>query len=172
MSDADTVMEEHRGGRLEIREDLTETGFPGGSAGKELPAMWDTWVWSLGGKIPWRRERLPIPVFWPGESHGLCSPWGHKDLEMTEWLSLHTETWLWSRISRGEDILRERTGKSEGTSRDNSGAGGLGVEDSCGWSGKGEADYCGLKLIKSVMGVSTTSWVFLRATNWPAIIQP
>ena len=27
------------------------------------------------GKIPWRRERLPTPVFWPGESHGLYSPW-------------------------------------------------------------------------------------------------
>ena len=24
------------------------------------------------GKIPWRRERLPTPVFWPGEFHGLC----------------------------------------------------------------------------------------------------
>ena len=24
--------------------------------------------------IPWRRERLPAPVFWPGEFHGLCSP--------------------------------------------------------------------------------------------------
>ena len=23
------------------------------------------------GKIPWRRERLPTPVFWPGEFHGL-----------------------------------------------------------------------------------------------------
>ena len=22
------------------------------------------------GKIPWRRERLPTPVFWPGEFHG------------------------------------------------------------------------------------------------------
>ena len=22
------------------------------------------------GKIPWRRERLPTPVLWPGESHG------------------------------------------------------------------------------------------------------
>ena len=22
------------------------------------------------GKIPWRRERLPTPVFWPGEVHG------------------------------------------------------------------------------------------------------
>ena len=24
------------------------------------------------GKIPWRREWLPTPVFWPGESHGFC----------------------------------------------------------------------------------------------------
>ena len=30
------------------------------------------------GKIPWRREKLPTPVFWPGEFHGLCSPGGCK----------------------------------------------------------------------------------------------
>ena len=40
------------------------------------------------GKIPWRREKLPIPVFWPGEFYELYSPWGHKELEMTEQLSL------------------------------------------------------------------------------------
>ena len=28
------------------------------------------------GRFPWRRERLPTPVFWPGEFHGLYSPWG------------------------------------------------------------------------------------------------
>ena len=39
------------------------------------------------GKIPWRRERLPTPVFWPGEFHGLYSPWGHKESDMTERLS-------------------------------------------------------------------------------------
>ena len=44
----------------------------------------DSWV----GTIPWRRERLPTPVFWPGEFHGLYSPWGHKESDMTEWLSL------------------------------------------------------------------------------------
>ena len=37
---------------------------------KNPPAMWepgfDPWV----GKIPWRRERLPTPVFLPGESCG------------------------------------------------------------------------------------------------------
>ena len=38
--------------------------------------------------IPWRRERLPTPVFWPGEFHGLNSPWGHKELDMTAWPSL------------------------------------------------------------------------------------
>ena len=35
------------------------------------------------GKIPWRRERLPTPVFWPGEFHELYSRWGHKELDTT-----------------------------------------------------------------------------------------
>ena len=42
---------------------------------KNPPAMWETWV----GKIPWRREIRPTPVSWPGEFHGLYSPWGHKE---------------------------------------------------------------------------------------------
>ena len=41
------------------------------------------------GKIPWRRERLPTPVFWAGEFHGLYSPWGCKELDTTEQISLH-----------------------------------------------------------------------------------
>ena len=36
---------------------------------KNLHAMWETWVQFLGGKISWRRESLPTPVFWPGEFH-------------------------------------------------------------------------------------------------------
>ena len=37
-----------------------------------LPAVWETWVQSLGcRKIPWRKERLPTPVFWLGEFHGV-----------------------------------------------------------------------------------------------------
>ena len=51
--------------------------------------MWETWVQSLGsGRFPWRTERLPTPVFWPGEFHGLYSSWGCKELETTERLSL------------------------------------------------------------------------------------
>ena len=50
-----------------------------------LPAMQETWV----GQIPWRRKRLPTPVFCPGEFHGLYSPWGRKELDTAEQLSLH-----------------------------------------------------------------------------------
>ena len=34
------------------------------------------------------RERLPTPVFWPVEFHGLYSPWGRKQSDTTERLSL------------------------------------------------------------------------------------
>ena len=44
----------------------------------------DPWV----GKIPWRRKRVPTPVFWPVEFHGLCSPWDHKESDTTEQLLL------------------------------------------------------------------------------------
>ena len=49
----------------------------------------DPWV----GKIPWKRERLPTPVFLPGEFHGErslvgYSPQGRKELDMTEQLTL------------------------------------------------------------------------------------
>ena len=51
---------------------------------KNLPAMQETSVYPWVGKIPWRREWLPIPVFWPGEFHGLYSPWGCKESDTTE----------------------------------------------------------------------------------------
>ena len=98
---------------------------------KNLPAMRETWVWSLGwedplekgqathssilglplwlswriclqwgrpgfdpwvGKIPWRRDRLPTQVFWPGEFHGQrslagYSPWDRKESVTSEQLS-------------------------------------------------------------------------------------
>ena len=74
-------------------------GFPHSSVGKES-------AWSTGdpGSIPgwgrpyWRREWQPTLVFFPGELHGQrslagYSPWGHKELDTTEQLSLsHTHT--------------------------------------------------------------------------------
>ena len=43
----------------------------------------------LGQEDPWRREWQPPPVFLPGESHRQrslvgYSPWGGKELDMTE----------------------------------------------------------------------------------------
>ena len=43
----------------------------------------DCWV----GKIPWRRERLPTPVFWPGEFNKLYSPWDPKESDTTQCLT-------------------------------------------------------------------------------------
>ena len=60
---------------------------------KNLPACrspgFDPWL----GKIPWRREWQPTPVFLPGEFLGQrslvgYSPWGHKKSGRTEQLSL------------------------------------------------------------------------------------
>ena len=54
---------------------------------KNLLAKQETLVRFLGLKIPWRRDRLRTPVFWPGEFHELYSPSGCKELDMTEWLN-------------------------------------------------------------------------------------
>ena len=51
------------------------------------PAMWETWVRSLGWKDPLGKGKATT-VFWPGEFHGLYSPWGCKKLDTTEQLSL------------------------------------------------------------------------------------
>ena len=45
-------------------------------------------------KAPWRRQWHPTPVLLPGKSHGWrrlvgCSPWGRKELDMTERLHFH-----------------------------------------------------------------------------------
>ena len=58
---------------------------------KNLPAMREIPVQSLGW--PWGRKWLPTPVFLPGKSHGQrslvgYSPWGGKESDTTEWLTL------------------------------------------------------------------------------------
>ena len=58
---------------------------------KNPPAIRETWFNPWVGKIPRRRERLPTPV-WPGEFLGLYNPWGHKELDMTEQLSISLHT--------------------------------------------------------------------------------
>ena len=67
---------------------------------KRLPVMQETWVRSLGQKIPWRRKRQPTPAFLPGKSHGQSSlignsSWGRKELDTTRRLHFFT---LWPAI--------------------------------------------------------------------------
>ena len=56
--------------------------------------MQETLVRFLGWEIPWRREQLPTHVVLPGEFHAQrslagYSPWGHKESDTTERLSLY-----------------------------------------------------------------------------------
>ena len=62
------------------------SGLPWGLSGKEPTWLQETremQAWSLGGEIPWRRARQPIPVFLPGESHGQRSLVGRHDSTRT-----------------------------------------------------------------------------------------
>ena len=84
--------------------------LPGG--GREGPSGWSLWkvkqyeevktnsqVSYLAQKGPlesmkWRRQWHPTPVLLPGKSHGQrslvgCRPWGHEELDTTEWLHFH-----------------------------------------------------------------------------------
>ena len=82
-------------------------GFPCGSAGEESTAMRETWVRSLGWEYPWRRKRLPTPVFWPGEFHGQRSLTGYMELPVRTW-------WL---TCKYKDLSNQ--GRSPGEGNDN-----------------------------------------------------
>ena len=70
--------------------------LPYSSDGKESTCNagdwgFDPWI----RKIPWRKKQQSTPVFLPGEFHGQrslagYSPWGHKELDTTKWLT-HTQ---------------------------------------------------------------------------------
>ena len=54
----------------------------------------DLWV----GKIPWGKKWQPTPIFLPRKSHGQrslasYSPWGHKELDITQLLKNNNKYW-------------------------------------------------------------------------------
>ena len=60
---------------------------------KHLPTMQESQVLSLGHEDPWKRKWQPTTVLLPGKFHGQrslvrYSPWGRKELDMTERLHL------------------------------------------------------------------------------------
>ena len=46
---------------------------------KNLPAMQEAWVQSLGWEESLEKRQLLTPVIWPGEFHGLYSLWDCKE---------------------------------------------------------------------------------------------
>ena len=78
------------------------TFIPGGSNRYESARSAETQLNPWVRKITWRREQPPTPVFLPGEFHGQrglvgYSPWGRKEVDTTEQLTVS----LTSRLSRG-----------------------------------------------------------------------
>ena len=78
---------------------IPRLGFPSGSDGKESACnAGDSCLIPGLGRSPGERKWLPTLVFLPGESRGQrslagYSPWGCKELDMTEWLThIHTRT--------------------------------------------------------------------------------
>ena len=86
---------------------------------KNPPAMQKTWVWSLGQDDALEEEMATsssIPVW---KSHGQrnlvdYSPKGHKELDMTEWLSMHAyyvhnlNIWLLYKLNNACKTLSKR----------------------------------------------------------------
>ena len=95
--------------------------FPVAQLVKNPPAMRETWVQSLGWEIPWRRESLPTPVFWPGEFHPKGDQsWvfiGRTDAEAETpilWPP-HAKSWL---IGKDPDAGRDWGQEEKGTAED------------------------------------------------------
>ena len=86
------------------------TPFPCGSAGKESACnAGDLGSISGLGRSPGEGEWQPTPVFWPGELHGLYRPWGCKESNTTEWLSLTQINGRGSSPEPGKPSVREES---------------------------------------------------------------
>ena len=108
MAEINNLSEERKRDRhtskRKIRQDYKRVDFPGGSAGKESALrvpQWgrpgfDPWVGKIPGlgRSPGGRHGSPLQYSCLENPHGQrslvgYSPWGHKESNMTEWLSTH-----------------------------------------------------------------------------------
>ena len=80
---------------------ILQCGFPGDSDGKEFAYNAEDKGWDSipgSGRFP-GEENGPTPVFLHGEFHKQRSlvgynPWGHKELDRAEWLSMDTHIFV------------------------------------------------------------------------------
>ena len=81
-------------------EKASYSRWPGQS--KNPPAMQKTQVQSLGPEDPLKKGMVGCPLQYPclenptdiGAWGASCGPWGHKEWDMVEWLSTHTQYFL------------------------------------------------------------------------------
>ena len=59
---------------------------------ENLPAVWETWVQSLGWEDPLEKEKATHSSILAWRIPGLYSPWDPKELDMTKQLSLSLGT--------------------------------------------------------------------------------
>ena len=65
---------------------------------KNPPAMWESWVWSLGSEDPLEITATHSSILTWRTSWTV--PWGHKESDMTEWLTFHFLSLLPSAICK------------------------------------------------------------------------
>ena len=85
-------------GKIHWRSDRLPTpvflGFPCGSAGKESACNAGDLGFIPGlGRSPGEGKGYALQYSGPGEFHGLYCPWGCKESDTTEWLSLTSQHW-------------------------------------------------------------------------------
>ena len=88
-------------------------GFPMAQLVKNLPAVWETWVRSLGWEDPLEKGKATHTSILAWRIPWMYSPWGRKKSDTTEQLSLslsfkvidlvtHVSTFLWEKSSDTE----------------------------------------------------------------------
>ena len=77
----------------------TALDFPCDSAGKESACNAGDLVQSVSWEDPLEKGKLPIPIVWSREFHGLYSPWSCKKSDTTEQFSLSTALALSHKLS-------------------------------------------------------------------------
>ena len=61
---------------------------------KNPPAIQETWVRSLGWEDPLEKGKVTHSSILAREFHGLYSPWGCKESDMTEQLHFHFQQYM------------------------------------------------------------------------------
>ena len=102
---------------------VCDSGFPGGSGGRELPATREVWVWSLGWEDPLEEDmatqssilawRIPLDRgAWQATIHG-----GHKKSDMTGQLSTFTKGFTGGSVVKNPPANARDTDSMPGSER-------------------------------------------------------